>query len=799
MLSLGLGLSLTKASLRGGGFSPSALFALAEPGVWYDPSDVANLAWRRNLLTYSEQFDNVAWVKTNVTVTTAPLVTDPYGGNAAWLLEGNATSGYHVVVQNAVFTQNSSDYARTFIVKKNTSRYCAFGVAASGFTSISNTWIFDLETGGITQESTSRTQDTTVDDLGSGWYRVTIYNVSSTGNNDDVVVGLSPVSTGSGASLQYNATGESIYIMRPQGELGLAATDYQAITTVDAGTIARFPNATLYQDVVATIPVTTPGQTVALMLDKSKGLVLGSELVTNGDFSSSTGWTLTNSTITAGTLDVNTGSSIVTAVGTSVAAPVGTPVLITFDVTAYTSGSIRLEYRGLSSSYVSAVGSVRAFGVVSAGGAVQFRTNGVTVLSIDNVSIKELPGNHAQQATLASRPTYGVVPQGGRRNILTFSEQFDNTSWGKTATTIDANVIAAPNGSMTADKLVETDVTSAHTVAPATFLFAAGTQYTYSVYVKPAERTWVLLQFPSTPFGASTRVWLDLTAGVPGFTQNCTPVITPVGTDGWYRCSITATTTIGGVASPASLYVATADTVTSYLGVVGSGLYIWGAQFEQSATASPYQRVTTQYDVTEAGVPSCSYLFFDGGSDFMETGAVNFTTTDKMTVFAGAYLATPQSNNSPIVQIGDTTTSDTDALMRIMTGDGSTASVRWSAAGTAANLTPRVAISYPNTSVYSATFDGALSGANELALRLNAADVAVGTATDSGITSIGSQVIYIGRQNTAVGFLNGNLFGLIVRGAASTTTQITDTEQWLAPKSTFFKPVITGVPTIGVS
>ena len=39
---------------------------------------------------------------------------------------------------------------------------------------------------------------------------------------------------------------------------------------------------TLFQDTAGTTPVTTPGQTVALALDKSKGLVLGPELASNG-------------------------------------------------------------------------------------------------------------------------------------------------------------------------------------------------------------------------------------------------------------------------------------------------------------------------------------------------------------------------------------------------------------------------------------------------------------------------------------------------------------------------------------
>lgn len=180
-----------------------------------------------------------------------------------------------------------------------------------------------------------------------------------------------------------------------------------------------------------------------------------------------------------------------------------------------------------------------------------------------------------------------------RRNQLLWSEQFDNTYWTKTAATIDVNAIAAPDGAMTADKIVETAITSAHAVTPPTFTFVAGTTYTYSAYFKSAERTWVYLQFASTPFGANTRVWFNLSTGVIGTLSNCTAVITPVGIDGWYRCSITATASVSNVSSiPIVTSMSTDNAISSYLGVLGSGLYVWGAQLEVGSAPSDYQRIT---------------------------------------------------------------------------------------------------------------------------------------------------------------------------------------------------------------
>ncbi|WP_420229036.1 hypothetical protein ACOBWA_08420 [Psychrobacter sp. ER1] len=54
---------------------------------------------------------------------------------------------------------------------------------------------------------------------------------------------------------------------------------------------------TLFQDAAGTTPVTKDGDPVGLMLDKSKGLKLGTELFGNGDFSNGlTDWALVAST-----------------------------------------------------------------------------------------------------------------------------------------------------------------------------------------------------------------------------------------------------------------------------------------------------------------------------------------------------------------------------------------------------------------------------------------------------------------------------------------------------------------------
>jgi len=58
--------------------------------------------------------------------------------------------------------------------------------------------------------------------------------------------------------------------------------------------------STMFSDRAGTTPVTAPGTVVGLRLDKSKGLALGAEKVSNpGPFTATTGWSPNNATVLA--------------------------------------------------------------------------------------------------------------------------------------------------------------------------------------------------------------------------------------------------------------------------------------------------------------------------------------------------------------------------------------------------------------------------------------------------------------------------------------------------------------------
>jgi len=185
-------------------------------------------------------------------------------------------------------------------------------------------------------------------------------------------------------------------------------------------------------------------------------------------------------------------------------------------------------------------------------------------------------------------------------NLVLYSEQFDNAAWSKSASTITPNAAAAPNGTTTADKLVEnTAVTTGHFITPAVApSTAAGQFFIYSVYAKAGERTFLqLIATAIGPASANLIAGFDLTNGTAGTpSATLTSIITPAG-DGWYRCSIAipvATTAVSSLQIRLSLN--STSTPSSYTGDGTSGLFIWGAQFEQVT----YQTLPSTYVQTVA-------------------------------------------------------------------------------------------------------------------------------------------------------------------------------------------------------
>lgn len=176
-------------------------------------------------------------------------------------------------------------------------------------------------------------------------------------------------------------------------------------------------------------------------------------------------------------------------------------------------------------------------------------------------------------------------------NLYNYSEQIQTFSL--TGATVTANNTTAPDGTVSADKLVEDTSTTHHDAHQALSGVTAGAAMTVSAFFKAAERSMVTLEFvPSSSFANAIApvVYFSLTTGTVANTVNMTTKDTSIiyYGNGWYRCSATVTPLTGGTLICNMGMTAGLSNTEVYTGDGTSGLYIWGAQAEVGNVATSY-------------------------------------------------------------------------------------------------------------------------------------------------------------------------------------------------------------------
>ena len=539
---------------------------------------------------------------------------------------------------------------------------------------------------------------------------------------------------------------------------------------------------TLFQDSAGITPVTTVEQPVGLMLDKSKGLALGAELVTNGDFSNGTagwsGWTAAGAVVNGELVYTNAPNANASGIYQTTPSYSGGVYKITLTVKSISSGAITVTLGiGLPTSS-------NCFNITSAGTYSFTQTNNSvdaylrvypigtsTTATIDNISVKKIAGNHAFQATAGNRPVLSA-----RVNLLTYSQDFSNAVWSVLQSSIVSSATVAPDGTQTAQKFIGNASANLHGTN-LSFTPVIGS-YTKSIYAKASGYNWLLIQIVCG--GINVSYSFNLSSGSIGTAYNITgtstATITSVG-NGWYRCTLTGTTTT--VATGNVRYWVQASDTNNYISGDGtSGIYIWGADLRPTnsgALLPPYQRVNTNSDYDTVGFPL--YLKCNGTSSAMSTNSIDFTGTDKMTVVTGVRKL---SDATAAILFELSVVSPNNKGFYVAAPQANlTANYSYLSAGTIAYEaiaspfvapTPNVVTGQSSISTPSST------------IRVNSNQAAISSST-LGTGNFGNSPLYLFARAGISLYLNGQFYGAIIRGAQSDTASVTQTENYMATKT----------------
>jgi len=176
----------------------------------------------------------------------------------------------------------------------------------------------------------------------------------------------------------------------------------------------------------------------------------------------------------------------------------------------------------------------------------------------------------------------GLLIEEQRTNLILQSEDLD-TTWTETRATLSLNSVVAPNGALTADRLIASADNNTH-FSSQTFTGTAAS-HTFTVYAKASGLNHVALRL----FNGTSQVGLayyNLSTGATGTDTAGPAAITSVG-NGYCRCSLTATLA-ASASCTADIQLANADNTNSFIGNAFDGVTLWGTQVELGAFATSY-------------------------------------------------------------------------------------------------------------------------------------------------------------------------------------------------------------------
>lgn len=558
-----------------------------------------NAAWSKsnsfvqtNLLTYSEQFDNAAWTKENSTIT-ANAILSPTGTLTADKLVETSATGIHSAYESVSGLTDSTVYTATVYAKAAERTQLVVGIMDKSATT--KAAVFDLSAGTATTSGVTPASSYSITSVGDGWYRCSVSNSVGTG----AVTPRHYNFIYNGATSYTGDPTKGLYIWGAQLVQGSTAGDYQVTYGAAAAVAYTAPDGSLTADKI--VPTTTSGDH---LVSANAGTATSGTVYTLSVYAKAAGYNFVRLSFgnTAGGgytfFDLLNGT-----IGT-------TGGMLSSSITPVGNGWYRCSVQR-------AAGSTALFGgdiyVTSANAQFSWAGDGTSGVYIwgaqlsDSASLDPYVYNPVAAPSAAAyygpRFDYdpvtlqpkGLLVEEQRTNLLTYSEQFDNAAWGKENCSITANSSVAPDGTNTADTLVRSGTGSSRIAQS----ISATTTLTASVYAKAGTQNFLNVQINTALNINAAFITFNLTNGSVGASTNVAGSLPLTGTavavgGGWYRCSVSFVSTTDAV-----FRIGAANAANTRNGDDGGTIYIWGAQIEAGAFPTSYIP-TTSAQVTRA-------------------------------------------------------------------------------------------------------------------------------------------------------------------------------------------------------
>jgi hypothetical protein len=277
-----------------------------------------------------------------------------------------------------------------------------------------------------------------------------------------------------------------------------------------------------------------------------------------------------------------------------------------------------------------------------------------------------------------SQESLGFLVEQQSTNLFTYSEDFSNAAWVKTEVTVSSDVVIAPNGTLTVDKVVSSVNNVQHRISRDV---GATTGAITSIYAKAGGYSYVEIILTDT----NNRAVYDLTNGSVLFTGSgiTSATSTSVG-NGWYRLTITSATQANHryfsvVPKPTS----STSYFEAYAGNGFDGIYIWGAQLEAGAFATSYiatvaSQVTRAVDSASMTGTNFSSWYSQGeGTLYVEslTQAISFSNNKNLQLNDGTLSneiwlgsGSPGTSARSQISLGGTTYFDSSLTNQMTAG-----------------------------------------------------------------------------------------------------------------------------------